>query len=342
MNEVLTIVFYLIFFLSLHKAQGKEYLSKDTSLNLKGWFSVAVMFHHLAQRTHDGLFFHHFLFTGIFSVSCFLFYSGYGLMKNCMNRKDYEKHWFRKRIMPVLLPFAFYNCLLWAVNLFEGKFIGIREMLRGLSKGEPMAIFSWYVWYILLFYIAFWILMKTVNKHPRKMIIGAFIFNILYVVFCMIMNFGIWWYNTGHFIVSGMVYAAYEDKCEGWLKKHGKLLSAVMIPVVLTASWLPYLLPFAFQLPVYIALSVSFVILMILVSMKHVPDSKILRFFGSISYELYLLHELPLMMLRGTHIYIQNDSLWVLSVLVCTVLLAYGYHLLFASVTKRLKMLSEK
>ena len=342
MNEVLTIVFYLIFFLSLHKAQGKEYLSKDTSLNLKGWFSVAVMFHHLAQRTHDGLFFHHFLFTGIFSVSCFLFYSGYGLMKNCMNRKDYEKHWFRKRIMPVLLPFAFYNCLLWAVNLFEGKFIGIGEMLRGLSKGEPMAIFSWYVWYILLFYIVFWILMKTVNKHPRKMIIGAFIFNILYVVFCMIMNFGIWWYNTGHIIVSGMVYAAYEETCEGVLRKYRKILYAITIPVVLTASWLPYLLPFAFQLPVYIALSVSFVILMILVSIKHVPDSKILRFFGSISYELYLLHELPLMLLRGTHIYIRNDSLWVLSVLVCTVVPAYGYHLLFGSVTKRLKMLSEK
>lgn len=329
--DLLTILFYGLLFLpdteknkvSHHE---KPWLSRDVSSCMKGWFALMIIFHHLSQRTHDGFVFRHFLFIGVFCVSCFLFYSGYGLMKNCMSRENYERHFLKRRILPVLLPFVIYHILLWFAYLYEGTVYTFTDFVSLLAKGEPMAVFSWYVYFILLFYLVFCLLMKITGKNPRKMIAGALLFDVLYIIFCAARGFGIWWYDTAHIIVFGMYYAAYEEKCDAWITTHRKWLLPVCMFLVISLCALPYILPWHFQLPVYLISTCAFTVMMIALLMKHDPSNPVLRFLGSISYELYLVHELFILLFRGNHLYMNGDFLWTLSVIVCSVLLAYLFQ----------------
>lgn len=315
----------------------KPWLSKETGQCMRGWFAIAIIFHHLSQRTHDGLLFRLFLFVGVYCVSCFLFYSGYGLMKNCMRRKDYEKQYFRRRFLPVFLPFVLYNLILWSVYRWEGTFYTFHDFISLLWRGEPMAIFSWYVYFILLFYALFYLLMKVSGKNTERMIRGALIFDLIYILFCVWRGWGIWWYNTAHILIFGMYYAAHEERCDEWIQNRQKKLILVCGFILIAFSALPYILPYRFQLPLYILITLSFTVLMIALLMRRVPDNPVLKFLGRIAYELYLVHEIFILVYRGSHIYMESDFVWTLAVLICSVILAYAYHQLFDGVLRLIR-----
>ncbi len=340
--DLMTWLFYgLLFFqgkeITPLKENEKPWLSKACGQCMKGWFSIAIILHHLSQRTRGGYIFRHFLFAGVFCVSCFLFYSGYGLMKSCLSKPDYEKHYLRRRVLPVLVPFVIYSIILWFAYCCEGTVFSFADLMDGLSHGEPMAIFSWYVYFILVFYAVFCFLMKVCHKDARRMIRGALIFNVIWIVFCFMRGFGIWWYNTAHIIIFGMYYGAYEDPCDAWIRTNRRWIIPVCSLIVLVCSWLPYLIPWFFQLPVYIISTISFTVLMVAFLMKRVPDNAVLSFLGSISFELYLVHELFILLLRGKHLYIADDTLWIIAVMVCSITAAYLFRWISEPLKARLR-----
>ena len=339
--DLMTLLFYgLLFFHGKEKEPLKQnekpWLSKACGQCMKGWFSIAIILHHLSQRTGDGYVFRHFLFAGVFCVSCFLFYSGCGLMKSCLSKPDYEKHYLRRRILPVLVPFVIYNIILWFAYRYEGTVYSFADFIYGLSRGEPMAIFSWYVYFILLFYGVFYGLMKICRKDAKKMIRGAIVFNVIWIVFCFLRGFGVWWYNTAHIIIFGMYYGAFEDQCDAWISTRRRRLVPICTAAVLICSWLPYVIPWFIQLPVFIFSTVCFTLLMIALLMKRIPYNRALMFLGSVSYELYLVHELFILLLRGKHIYIASDTLWIAAVLICSLIAAYLFKCMLAPLKVRI------
>ena len=59
---------------------NQEYLSKDNSRIIKGFCSILIVIHHIAQRTTGGIIFPVFGYIGFLAVGVFFFYSGYGVM----------------------------------------------------------------------------------------------------------------------------------------------------------------------------------------------------------------------------------------------------------------------
>lgn len=117
-----------------------------------------------------------------FSVPIFVMLSGALLL----NRKDSLIPFFKKRLSRIFIPFIF-----WAVFYILYSFIYIEKSVNlanaidiFLGKGSTFGVIFWFVWMIIIVYIAIFIINKAVEKFnlsKRFMDILALI-SVLYIV----------------------------------------------------------------------------------------------------------------------------------------------------------------
>ncbi len=344
--DVLPLILCGIFFWQLRpigplSQMNEAYISKETGNDYRGLFAVVVLFHHLAQRTHSGLLFRSFYDVGYLAVALFFFYSGYGLQKSYMAKKEaYRSHFLIKRLPPVLLPYAAVTFLFWLMNRAAGYRPTVLYILSTILQGEPMVLFSWYIVSILLFYVVFWLLMMICRNHYRRMIAGGCIWYVLYVICCMRADFGCWWYNASPLLIVGMAWAVYE-------KQILKLIS-ICYSKMTVAVWILFipLYMLAFSLKdseayenrlflLHIAAAVLFVIGINLFSLKIRIGNPVLRFLGHISLEIYLVQGLLIEGLRNGTVFIESETLWAALVVGGSVILAFLLHALLRPVLQR-------
>lgn len=116
--------------------------------------------------------------SGTLGVALFLILSGYGLHESY--RKNGLKDFWRKRLSKVYMPYIIvmiieiaidYLCLKKSYTLIQivGIFFGRGEVLDGTM---------WYIFYLLLFYIAFWTIYKIAKGDSYICIGGLIVFGI--------------------------------------------------------------------------------------------------------------------------------------------------------------------
>jgi peptidoglycan/LPS O-acetylase OafA/YrhL len=235
----------------------------------------------------------------------------------------------------VLPPYVLLTFLYRYLWLWEGTEYSAADIFQRILAGDPVDLFSWYVWFILVFCLFFALAMKLTGKDETKMIIAGVFFWLVWYVFCRLMHYGIWWYDTAHTAVLGMLWYRHEERILQWLRKYrlpaiiaGSILIVILSPLSLFS-------PFVWQLPLYILSTSVFVSVMNAVLLKHSPCNKALRFLGTVSYEMYLAHGLFVIGFRGTHIYLGNDALYTAAVLIFAVLSAVLLHRLASLLSVR-------
>lgn len=86
MNIVLILACMAVFYNIDLLGYNSEYLSVQQTKNLKGIFTLIVLFHHLAIFASVGDVYNIFINSGYIAVGGFLFISGYGLMYQYMHK----------------------------------------------------------------------------------------------------------------------------------------------------------------------------------------------------------------------------------------------------------------
>lgn len=314
----------------------ENYLSIDTGKALRGFFALAVVFHHLAQLTGTGRIFHRFTHIGYLSVAVFFFLSGYGLQKSHMNSPQYRERFLSRRLPSVLLPYLVVTGLYWLMNSAFGRIFSIKDIFLRLLDGDPIASYSWYVVTILLFYIAFWLMMRLCGDHYKRMLLCGLAWELLYTAFCIKIGYGFWWYNASQLLIVGMFWAVFENRILNVLKRLYPLLFPITgICFLLSfacAETLPSLLLPGENSLLFTALAaILFPICVLFFTLKFQVGNRILNFLGNLSLEIYLLHglfiEIPMP--------IQNEFLWCCSVLICTIACASVFHMVFQKISRR-------
>lgn len=336
--DLMPVVLLLSFFWGLHPVKplsqmNEDYISKETGNYLRGFFAIVVLLHHLAQRTGSGFLFRGFYDVGYLAVALFFFFSGYGLQKSYMAKRDaYRQHFLIRRLPPVLLPYVVVTFLVWLMNAVAGYRVGVGYILWTILQGEPMVLFSWYIVCILLFYVVFWLLMYICGNRDQLMLIAGCIWYVLYVVCCMLADFGCWWYNASPLLIVGMAWAVYEKQILAKIKKSYKILT----PAIWAVFFILYMIAFSLKdnkayenrlFLLHIVVAILFVIAMILFSLKIRIGNKVLKFLGSISLEIYLVQGLFIEGLRNGTIFIENEAIWVWLVVVGSVIFAALLHM---------------
>ena len=314
----------------LRAFRTEDYLSMDTGRCQRGFFALVVVFHHLAQRTESGAIFHFFTNVGYLAVSVFFFLSGYGLQRSYISKgESYRKTFLRKRLSSILIPYVIITAFFWLVNCIDGRVYSLGDIFNAIIDGRPIASHSWYIINILIFYLFYWLFMAICREKYLLMILCGTVWYALYVFFCVKLSYGEWWYNTSFLPVIGMLWATYEPRILDFLKKTYIFVAPM--------TWAAFITLFVFKLRITaqgIAASISmslitgilFALSVVLLSLKVQIGNKALHFLGRISLDLYLSQGLFIELFRSHVIYIENEMLWCVTVLGCTILFGWGLH----------------
>ena len=327
---------------------NNDYLSQKSSNSYRGIFALIVILHHIAQRVSGGIMPPDFTRVGYLAVSVFFFLSGYGLQKKNLSDETYIHTFLLKRIPTILIPYAIMSFAYWLLYALLGDARSLSVVLHNFIKnGDPIVWFSWYVVCILVFYFAFYILMKIFKSNKKGMVLGGIIYYIIYVAICRSLSFGLWWYSTLLLAVFGIFWASYEQKILGFLKKYYVpvlLFCLISFLVLAKYKWTIYWsIPSLWtELALVIALAFLFVTVTIILSLKVRFGNRFLDFLGKISFEIYMAQGAVMLLTKNEYINISNDFYWAILVLSGSFLSAFIFNKIFLFVLKKFSVLVAK
>ena len=165
MNIVLILACMAVFYNIDLLGYNSEYLSVQQTKNLKGIFTLIVLFHHLAIFASVGDVYNIFINSGYIAVGGFLFISGYGLMYQYMHKgRNYVKSFPKWYINAI---FYFYIAFFISMLLCEL-----------IKKRRIMIIFTFIFTYLYIF-----LCMKFKFEDHWFSAAFAFYFGILWAMF---------------------------------------------------------------------------------------------------------------------------------------------------------------
>lgn len=265
-------------------------------LPFKGVLAFLIIAHHLGQRIPSPVLDFNFLYWGLYVVAMFFFMTGYGLTISYMKKgSSYLQHFIKYRIWKVLSPYLV-AILIYALYryVYYPDFNLYKALISKLDFSEVLLPTSWFIVAIILFYIAFYIVMSVCKKMSIS-IIFLFGYTIAYYfVFNKLLSFGPWWTKTIFAVIIGMIYAYNEKKVQFLIKNNGILTVAFMgggfllLYVVLPIVCGKY----SFQLPnSYYLFTTAVIPLFVVLAMSYTGffSNKLLSYIGQYSYEIYLV-----------------------------------------------------
>lgn len=331
----------------------EDFLSLQVSKGILGACAIFIILHHISQKLGSGTSAGALSILediGVCFVGLFFFFSGYGLLKSVRKKDNYLKGFLKKRYAAILIPF--YVCIILFVlyNILNGAKYTSKELVSFLSGWILLNTHMWYIVEIAVLYLAFYLINRFVQN--KSIVIGLMaIFVILLMIGSVLLGHGKywfqgeWWYNTSFLFVIGMMIANWEQQIICFVKKWYYLVLLVVLGIFIalykateymlqvhsywsevpgvTMGYSDKFMTLSCQLPMVI----SFVLLILLITMKIQFKNKILDFLGSISLEIYLLHGLFLEMFSSTgKATIPDPFLYMMAVIGSSIVLATVVH----------------
>ena len=246
------------------------------------------------------------------------FISGYGLMHQYLHKADYIETFPRKRLGALLTPYIIV-LLVWCTIyvVYYRSVTPLMKQFAALTGGGTVVPYSWYVLLILLMYIVFYF---AARRSKRRMdgghgiIITSTAFCVLWMTVAYLLEFPRWWYNTCLCFALGLTWARYRENVETFLRKGRRSCFCFVLSLIIFAlsfgyrcislerpgafSVLPHALIALLELGFAIIEPVSFVICLVLILRRFTLVNKVSSYIGSLSYEIYLTHGIPIMLLR--------------------------------------------
>lgn len=277
----------------VHKAPQGEFfddpLNRKQGLALRGVFAGVVVLHNLTLRGLEGGFlFPRLVFWGGLAVSVFFMLSGYGLMMQTCHSKKYVREFWAKRLSALGWPYLIITVLSF-LQCHRSDF----SMMGRFNVSWTFIYHGWFFSVLLLFYLVFWLSNRRdgQGKWERIAVTCA---GVLLITSLQIQTKRNAWhyYSNGAFIV-GLLLGAYQEKALKLLREQWhKIVALVMLILVLHLSCgLADCCIGPMQSVLSRFIMHGFWCLgIVALSMKWQLGNRVLRWLGTISYELYLVH----------------------------------------------------
>ena len=304
-------------------------LSKHDTNTIKGIAILMVILCHIA-----GNYTRVFTPLGGIGVALFLFISAYGLeksfqKKSVLNQNPLKNFWY-KRLITVFLPYIFFEII--RISFIQAK-PSYYNLLLDFTLRKPLFQYGWYLNYLILWYIIFWIIHKLF-QNPRM---TQFLFCIITVILCI--YFGLCNYNSLRFEQSfsfllGILYANNESHINLFKRKNKFICNIFIFLTILIFSLgikqVPIIRNIGYPIMSILDLiikSISLIsIIQIILFFNNLKPSfylniwsvfkKFIEPFGSLSFELYLIHGCTISILSKS-----NNLLLGLSIFLTTTIL---------------------
>lgn len=278
------------------------YLKRESTKSIQGIFVVLVLFSHFSgyvsfDNPLDTIFVLISDKIGQLMVTMFLFYSGYGIMESIKKkREEYVNNFIKHRFLPVYSRFFVSVILFLIVDAILGK-IGteytLADCLLAFTAWTSVGNSTWFMFATFVLYIFVFSSFVVFKERDVKVPLCAVtLLTILYIiVFSLFIKNGPWWYNTVLCFPMGMWISYYRSQVDRI--QENKKLYWVFLLVALGSFFILYLLqdriPFSYG---YCLMAMDFVAIVVLFTMKVSIGNRILNFFGSHVFSIYMMQRI--------------------------------------------------
>ena len=305
---LLTILLYNIKFYNTNFY--KDYLGKNNTTIINGYFIIIVFFSHFQQyvsitNTLDIVFYKFIGLVWQLMVTTFLFFSGYGIYERVkLKANDYTKNFFKKRFIPTYINWCIALILFLIVDYCLNYNLSIKQILLSFIGWESIGNSNWYMFDVFVLYIIF-VLSFNLFKRNKYKIITMTIIMIIFTIALWICKDG-YWYNTLLCFPLGMIYSYNKNKIDKIVTKNNKnyiiILSILMI-LFIVAFLAYHLLLRLLWSKLYIEIifnivSCIFVLLISVVLMKFELRSKLLYWCWKNLFWIYILQRIPMIIFK--------------------------------------------
>ena len=311
-----------------------DYLSKKNTTCVKGIFILIVFYSHLVTYI-DSIYSKDFImlnfrnFLGQLMVTMFLFYSGYGVFESIKKkRQNYIDSMLRNRIFKTWINFFVAVLSFYFLGVFFNDNFSLLKVILSFVGWETLGNSNWYVFSILFMYFFTYVSFKIYNDDYKK---GIFLNLFLMVLFVMLLRFykGEYWFNTIICYFFGILYSYNKENIEHILFNNSKYIFCLFISIFTFITFMQYS---KYNFIFYGLYSISFVFLIILITLKIQINNVILKWFGDNLFWIYILQRIPMILFKkiGLSIYPYKYSFIVfVSTLILTFLYKWGTSKIF-------------
>lgn len=269
------------------------YLALDKTLPIRGLLAICIVLHHGSGYFARMSFISPFQHIGYLVVALFFFLSGYGLTYGLKNKKGYMDGFLKKRLISVLIPYWICNTFYYAgVHLMGGQ-IEVKSFFLSMLLLKVINGSMWYVQIQVLFYMLFYVSFAKKNNWPLfytlffVLYVGAFAAGVDEVYTRSALAFPL-----------GVIWCSYQDKIDKTMDAHywtGLMGMAGITVLFFCLKFTGVLIDSNLVKQLGDSISaVAFCTLALWIAKKIRISNQGLRFLGSISYEIYLMHMLAL------------------------------------------------
>ena len=335
---------------------SRKHIRSKTIILLITLFAMLLISFVLNIRNVDAGRLRIFSTIGVWLIGFFFFCSGYGLITSLRTKQDYLKGFLVKRVLIVLVPFFLCNYAYMSVELLRGMQFSTPELIASFFGVLLTNSQMWFAVEIMLLYIVFFLLFTYVKKEKVCIMTIVALTAMITLIgmlntrpFCLSNWFwGEWWFNTSFMFLFGMIMAHSEEKIIAFVKKRYPIVLLLCLvaaiglsfPVNAMVEMGTYYCEYEGSFTILQIFMIKFVTLLcqfamvffadavvLMTMMKIKCGNRITRSLGSVSLELYLIHNLYLIMFGYMGIGgIKNPAMLVYAAVICSLITAYIIH----------------
>ena len=315
--DVFFILLFILIVVSLRpQKEAEAALLPENTKPLRGVMAIAIILHHMSEKTVGGVLFPLLQHMGYLIVAVFFFLSGYGLLVAYKKKgTSYLKGFWKKRILYIFIVFVWISMVYAVYHIIVGNF----------KFSLTIAANSWYMVIQILLYVFFWLAFKLTGSRSRLLSIGCvFIFQTALVFVLKANGYEGIWYMSNYAFIAGLLWANYNESINQLINKKYWLCAGTITVGFALFSAIPLMLESTY-LPCRMISTVFFCGMVVLILCKVKITGIVWNWLGDISLEIYLLHGLVYMSLKW---FITSEILWTALTVALTIPIAYGAKLL--------------
>lgn len=291
------------------------------------------------------------LFMGDMGVDLFFLVSGLG-MYFAWSKKPTLRQFYKNRFLRIVPTWFVVNLIVQFGNIAKGNVDWWKEIkyFTGLSFLIDCNFYFWYVPAILILYLLTPAIMKWYENNKKRAIFLCFIFLLFALGICVLfhrMNYLIFLFRIPIFIL-GIIFGDYAYQQKNFSKKvivgsSGLFLIGVLGEYIIKHTLGVYkFVRYDFKYLLFFVVASSMCILLCYLFERYQMKMNSLKFLGSISLEVYLLHEFLLRIVTEKIGEIPFDSygiIYNLLIFILVIIVSKALHemmsLFLRKVTKR-------
>lgn len=324
---LLIILFSIKFY---QKKFNTKFIDHTQTLCINGIFVILIFFRHITNyctftSDYSNLFNTININLDQLIVTTFLFYSGYGIYESIKNKENYIQQSLPNRIKKLYLKYLIAIISFLLINLLFNIKYNLKTVLLSFLAWESIGNSNWYIFAIITSYCITYLSFKLIkNKIPSLLSVTLFIN--LYIIIISFFKDS-FWYNTIICFTFGLWFSYFKTKIVTFLTKNNYIYSLILIINILFFYIFNKL--HSTNLLFYELWILSFISLIILISLKFKLNNKVFLFLGTHSFWIYILQRIPMILLQKLNIHISSPFLFVIISFILTIILSLVYKKIF-------------